>query len=93
MQNDLNPSKTLLATMQKLAVQTRIIALLFVVIVLIIVAQTFGLSWLRPAAADDGGTKKVQAIPEDFQAAPYPDTEEGKQAAYGEKLILSLIHI
>ncbi len=73
--------------MQKLAVQTRIIALLFVVIVLIIVAQTFGLSWLRPAAADDGGTKKVQAIPEDFQAAPYPDTEEGKQAAYGEKLI------
>jgi thiosulfate dehydrogenase len=93
MKNNLNQSQNLFKEVNKIAQQTRIVAGLFIFIVLVIVFQALGFNTeilQSPAVSQE--TEKIVSHNslrdiKDFKVSPYPETEEGKIAAYGEKLI------
>lgn len=93
MENDLNRPQNLIKEVNKIARQTKIVAGLFIFIVFIVLMQALGFNtniFKTKLAADKKqdslATNSVNLI-KDFKMAPYPDSEEGKMAAYGEKLI------
>ncbi|MGB7526738.1 c-type cytochrome [Sphingobacterium cellulitidis] len=94
MENNLNQSKNLLKEVNKIAKQTKIVAALFVFIVALIILQALGVNTkIFHVKADENNTEnKADSNSlihiKDFKVAPFPDTEEGKMAALGEKLII-----
>lgn len=77
----------------KLAYQSRIIGFTFMLVVILILIQMLGL--LPAGFSGQQIADSVHVLAEgsflqhveNFEMSPFPDTEEGKLAAYGEKLI------
>jgi len=93
MENNLNQFQTLLKDVNKIAHQTKIVAGLFIFIVFLVVLQALGFNTQVLKAKSENysvemneSTKSLNHINE-FKMAAFSDNEEGKLAAYGEKLI------
>ncbi|WP_246163534.1 c-type cytochrome [Sphingobacterium humi] len=94
MENHTNSTHKLLAEVKRLSAMAKVMGLLFVLLILFTFLFPFinsGFSHAKSAndptkAADSSAASFLQHV-DDFTLAPYPDTEEGKMAAYGEQLI------
>jgi len=92
MKNDHNQPVNLLHEINKLSKVAKAMSILFVVLVLLIFLLPFipyqqqhaSAAVEQPSKETDG---QLLSSVEDFKMSPYPDTEDGKMAAYGEQLI------
>lgn len=86
-----NPNEQLYQQVNKLAVQSKIIGLVFLCVVGFILLQIVGWAPSFQHADKANLSPKEDASflqhVADFKMSEYPDTEEGEAAAYGEKLI------
>ncbi len=93
MENNLNQSQLLIKEVNQIAKQSRIVAGIFIFILILVVLQALGINtdFLKKESqvskTESKATSNSLNHIEDFKMAPYPENEEGKMAAYGEKLI------